>query len=75
MKAIKIKSWCIDNITPQSWSRIVLRALPELRKMGLELKEVENPNEDLELSEEAIAILDRVMNDLYELSIDAEIME
>ena len=57
MKAIKIKNWCLENITPQSWSRIVLRTLPQLREHNLDLNEIENPGDDLELNEEVMQIL------------------
>jgi hypothetical protein len=74
MKAIKIKNWCIENITPQSWSRIVLRVLPVLRSHGIELNQIENPSEEMELKDEIIEILDGAMNDIYKLNIDAEVM-
>lgn len=74
MKAIKIKNWCLENITPQSWSRIVLRTLPQLREHGLDLKEVENPDENLELSDEVMEIVEGAMDDLYQLKIDEEVM-
>lgn len=69
MKAIKIKNWCLENITPQSWSRIVLKTLPQLRENGLELAQVENPDEDLELSDEVMEIIEAALDELYQLSI------
>ena len=74
MKAIKIKNWCLENITPQSWSRIVLRTLPQLREHNLDLNEIENPGDDLELNEEVMQILETAMEDLYQLKIDNEVM-
>lgn len=73
MKAIKIKNWCLANITPQSWSRIVLRTLPQLREHGLDLKEVENPDDKLVLSDDVMEILEAAMDDLYQLKIDEEV--
>lgn len=72
VRALTIKNWCLDNITPQSWSRIVLRALPQLRELGLDLKEVENPTEDMILSVEAVAIIEQTLDDLYQLKIPNE---
>lgn len=71
MKAIKIKNWCLENITPQSWSRIVLKSLPELRAHGIELKDIENPADGMELSEEVMSIIEQSMDQLYQLKIDA----
>ena len=70
MKAARIKNWCLENITPQSWSRIVLRILPELRSRGYELKDVENPSEDLELPDDLVQIIENTIDDLYQLKID-----
>ncbi|MEQ9230735.1 MAG: hypothetical protein RIF46_08620 [Cyclobacteriaceae bacterium] len=73
MKAVDAKNWCIENITPQSWSRIVLKTLPELRAQGLDLKEIENPSEELVLSDEIVAILNGALDALYQLKIEAEV--
>ena len=70
MKAVRIKNWCLENITPQSWSRIILRVLPELRLRGFELKDLENPADDLELPNDVVEIIERTIDDLYQLKID-----
>lgn len=74
VKAINAKNWCIENITPQSWSRIVLKKLPELRAVGLDLKDIENPKEDMVLSDEVVTILNAALEDLYQLKIEAEVI-
>jgi len=73
MKAVRIKNWCLENITPQSWSRIVLRILPELRSRGFELKDVENPSEDLELPDDLVQIIENTIDELYQLKIDEKV--
>ena len=69
MKAINYKNWCIENITPQSWPRIVLKSIPEHRDLGVDVAGLQDPTDDLELSEEVLAILNKWMDELYELQI------
>ncbi len=73
MKAADAKNWCIENITPQSWSRIVLKTLPELRSKGLDLKEIENPSDDLVLSDEIVTILNGALEALYQMKLEVEV--
>lgn len=75
MLAIKLKNWCLENITPQSWSRIVLRALPQLREKGFELKDLEYPEEDLKLNEDVLSIIEQTMDQLYQLKIDETVLK
>lgn len=74
MKAINYKNWCIDNITPQSWPRIVLKSIPELRDIGVDVSGLQEPSDDLELSEEALSILNKWMDQLYELQVKADMI-
>lgn len=69
MKAINYKNWCLENITPQSWPRIVLKSIPELRDMGIDVAGLQDPTDDLELSDEALAILNKWMTELYDMKI------
>ena len=71
-KAINYKTWCINNITPQSWSRIVLKSIPELRDSGFTLNELENPSETLELDESTMDVLNKWLNELYDIQIAQE---
>ena len=74
MKAINYKNWCIDNITPQSWPRIVLKSIPELRDMGIDVAGLQDPSDDLELSEEVLSILNKWMDQLYELQVKEDMI-
>lgn len=74
MKAINYKNWCIGNITPQSWPRIVLKSIPELRDIGVDVSGLQDPTDDLELSEEALSILNKWMDQLYELQVKADMI-
>jgi hypothetical protein len=70
VKAISYKKWCTDNITPQAWSRLLLRAIDVIRKEGKTIKDLEEPDPSLELSPELIAVLNEAMMGLYEMKIE-----
>ncbi len=72
VKAINFKNWCVENITPQSWSRLVLKSIDTIRAEGLSMKELENPSQDLVLSESLYSQLNKALNELYEMSIEQE---
>jgi len=73
-KAIKFKNWCTQNISPQAWSRIVLKSIVEIRAAELNLDEVDNPNPNLELNESIMNALNQSLDDLYQLKIEAEVL-
>ncbi len=72
-KAINFKNWCNKNISPQAWSRIVLKSLPELRANGLSLNDLDNPNENLVLDDEVLKTLNKSLDDLYKMKIESEV--
>lgn len=74
VKAIDLKNWCIDNISPLAWSRIVLKVLPELRDLGHSLDSIENPKADLELNDKVLATIETAMQALYELDLPKEVV-
>lgn len=74
VKAVNFKNWCTENISPQAWNRIVLRTLPDLRSHGLELNVMENPTEEVELSEPVIQVLNGALESLYQLKVEAEVL-
>ncbi|MEQ8713296.1 MAG: hypothetical protein RIC80_09775 [Cyclobacteriaceae bacterium] len=74
VKAIDFKKWCVDNISPLAWSRLVLNVLPELRQLGHNLSDIENPSEQLTLGEKELKALEKAMNALYEMELPAEVV-
>ncbi len=74
VKAIDFKKWCVDNISPLAWSRLVLNVLPELRQLGHNLSDIENPSEELTLGEKELKALEKAMNALYEMELPAEVV-
>lgn len=72
VKAINFKNWCTENITPQSWPRIVLKSIPELRELGVDTSGLQEPNEDLTLNEPELAVLTKWLGELYQMKIEEE---
>ncbi len=70
VKAISFKNWCSEHITPQSWPRVVLRAVPELRDLGVDTKGLQDPDDSLTISEDAVAVLNKWLNELYQVQIE-----
>ena len=73
-KAINFKNWCTQNISPQAWSRIVLRSIPQIREKGLDMKELDNPSDNLNLDEEVMNMLTKSLDDLYQMKIESEVL-
>ncbi len=73
-KAINYKNWCDKNISPQAWSRIVLKSLPEIRNNGLDLKDLDSPKDNLELDSQITQMLNKALADLYQMKIEEEIL-
>lgn len=67
VKAISYKNWCTENISPQSWVRIVLKSTDIIRSEGFKIKEIEEPEQDLELSDAIYNSLSEALEQLYEM--------
>ena len=52
-KASSFKNWCTENISPQSWTRICLKRVDDIRGKGYTLKEMEDLNPDIEIDEDS----------------------
>ena len=74
MKAIDYKNWCTDNITPQSWPRIVLKSIPELRDIGIDISGLQEPDDEYDLSDDVLSILNRWMGELYDLQVKEDMI-
>lgn len=72
VKASSFKNWCTENISPQSWTRICLKRVDELRDKGITLQEIEDLTPDIDLDDEMVELLNAALNDLYELQVDEE---
>ncbi len=70
VKAISFKNWCSEHITPQSWPRVVLRAVPELRDLGVDTKGLQDPDDSVTINEDAVAVLNKWLNELYQVQIE-----
>lgn len=74
VKASNFKNWCTENISPQSWTRICLKCLDEVRARGLNLKQLEDLDPDVDLDPELINSLNTALEELYEMSVDEELL-
>ncbi len=73
-KASSFKQWCTDNISPQSWTRICLKRVDDIRQKGYTLKEMEDLNPDIEMDDELMDSLNSALSDLYEMTVDENIL-
>lgn len=74
VKAVSFKNWCIENITPQSWPRIVLKSIPEIREKGFDSNGLQDPPEDLMIPEDVMAILNKWLHELYDIKVEEEML-
>lgn len=74
VKASNYKNWCTENISPQSWTRICLKCVNEVRAKGLTLKQMEEPNPDFDLDEDLFEALNNALAQLYELSVEESLL-
>ena len=72
VKASSFKQWCTDNISPQSWTRICLKRVDELRDKGYTLKEMEDLTPDVDLDKEMLELLNGALSDLYDVKVEEE---
>lgn len=70
IKASSFKRWCGENISPQSWTRICLKRVDELREKGYSLQEMEHLDPDIDVDDEMLADLNSALNELYEMQVD-----
>ena len=74
VKASNFKTWCTDNISPQSWTRICLKNVDIIRSKGHTLKEMEDLTSDIDLDEELLEALNVALHELYELKVDESML-
>ena len=72
VKASSFKTWCTENISPQSWIRICLKCVETLRSKGFTLNEMENPSPDIELDDEFLKALNDALHEYYERKVDKD---
>jgi len=75
VKASNFKSWCVENITPQSWTRICLKCWDVIQLKGHTLKEMEDLSPDIELDDELLEALNAALFDYYEMKVDISELE
>lgn len=74
VKASNFKNWCTENISPQSWTRIVLKCVDEVRGKGYTLKEMEDLKTDIDLDTELLNALNKALEELYEMQVEDSLL-
>ncbi|MEP1033259.1 hypothetical protein [Ekhidna sp.] len=73
-KASSFKNWCTENISPQSWTRICLKRVDDIRGKGYTLKEMEDLTPDIEMDGELLDSLNEALSELYEMTVDEALL-
>ena len=74
VKASNFKAWCTENISPQSWTRICLKCVDEVRGKGYTLKEMEDLDPDIDLDEGLLESLNQALQDYYDMKVDESVL-
>lgn len=74
VKASNFKNWCVENISPQSWTRICLKCMNEIRSKGYNLMQMEELDQDIEIDGELMTALNAALEELYEMSVDESLL-
>ena len=74
-KASNFKTGCTENISPQSWTRICLRCVDEIRGKGHTLKEMEDLDPDIEIESDLLEALNVALDNLYDLKVNESELE
>lgn len=74
VKASNFKTWCTDNISPQSWTRICLKCVDIVRAKGHTLKEMEDLNPDIDLDGDLLEALNEALKEYYDMKVDESML-
>lgn len=74
VKASNFKTWCTENISPQSWTRICLKCVDEIRGKGYTLKEMEDLEPDIEIDDELLESLNAALSAYYEMTVNEDLL-
>lgn len=74
-KASSFKTWCTENISPQSWTRICLKCFDAIRESGHTLKEMEDLDPDIEIESDLLEALNNALFDYYDLKVNESELE
>ncbi len=64
----------LKNITPQSWPRIVLKSIPELREKGVDTTGLQDPDDSVVLNEDTVNVLNKWLAELYDIRVGEEVI-
>ena len=75
IKVLTLKNWCIKNITPLAWQRIIIKVLPQFRDRGFDLNVLEEPPADLMFGDEEFTLFSGALDEIYKISFPKEVLE
>ncbi|MEO9477761.1 MAG: hypothetical protein ABJG41_19605 [Cyclobacteriaceae bacterium] len=74
IKASSYRNWCTENISPQSWTRLVLKCLTQFRDRGFTLGQMESMESDFDLDAELLESLNQALEELYDMEVDEALL-
>lgn len=72
VKASNFKNWCTKNISPQSWTRICLKCVDEIRAKGYKLKEMEDLDVEIYIDDDLLKSLNIALSEYYAIKVNEE---
>jgi hypothetical protein len=60
---------CDENITPLAWQRVVMKNLDALKSTGLSFNELNNPPENVEISDDLVELIKQTIKDTYQMQV------
>ncbi|MDH5608367.1 MAG: hypothetical protein OEY56_02720 [Cyclobacteriaceae bacterium] len=74
VKATQLKEWSNATFSPLAWQRIALRSLPVLIENGIELDDIENPQDGMILEGDVLTSLIESVENIYKTEVPATLI-
>lgn len=65
MKALVIKRWCEENVSPLAWKRIVLKVMDMAAEEGYSVSDLQHPNDKVMISKRMQHRVNDILMQLY----------
>lgn len=70
MNALYFKNFCNKNLTEVSWARIIIKNYQFLKEKDINYDSILNPSDSLVLDNETILVLNKTLQDLYNIEVE-----
>lgn len=64
-KVLVIKRWCESALTPMAWKRTLVRTVPDMRTLGYDLDELQNPSPSTRINAAYFQVICATLVKLY----------